>query len=120
MAANPLRAFQPPDFGAMASREIEQYAYAYVAGNYHDIFFKKDIDFRDECEYRLVLIDPSPKFKYLDITDSIKGVIVGYNRDELNRRTHIQRYCDELGIWSALASWEGGFPSLEYLMPVEG
>lgn len=111
-----LKESQLPDIGAIRDRGASKYAHAYVVGAYHDLFFEKDIDFRDECEYRLVVIDPSSKFGYLDISDSIKGVIVGYRASRV-QQAHIKSCCDQLSLWSGLASWVGGFPSLEFLLP---
>ena len=47
--------------------------------NYKYLFFKKHRDYRDEAEYRFIVLDMDNKFKYLDISDCLVGIILGHS-----------------------------------------
>jgi hypothetical protein len=109
-----LKGHEPPDPNVIGRIGAEEYARGYVARNFHDIYFKKDIDFRDESEYRFVIVSPQRSIEYVDISDSIKGVIVGY-KAATSQAAHIADSCKELSIEVSRMTWESGFPWLEYL-----
>lgn len=47
--------------------------------NYKYLFFKKHCDYRDEAEYRFIVLDMDSKFEYIDISDCLVGIILGDN-----------------------------------------
>ena len=61
----------------------EKYLIEHVIENSEEFFYRKDIDYRDEAEYRTVVFDPDSKLEYLDISSSIKGVIAGDGTPEV-------------------------------------
>lgn len=109
-----LKGHEPPEPNVIDRIGAEEYARGYMARNYHDIYFKKDIDFRDESEYRFVIVSPQGGIEYVDISDSIKGVIVGY-KATAGQAASVAISCKELSIEVSRMTWESGFPWLEYL-----
>lgn len=55
----------------------EECAYQHLINNYKELFFLKNFDYKDENECRLVLISKTNNPEYLDISSSLKGVIIG-------------------------------------------
>ncbi len=51
----------------------------HLSQHYDQIFFSKNIDYRDESEYRIVIIDRDEltDYKVFDYDESLKGVIIG-------------------------------------------
>ena len=83
---------------------IEQYSYNHVIENSEEFFYRKHIDYRDEAEYRAVVFDPDGKLEYLDISSSIKGVIVGYETPEVYHPL-IDQLSKQLEIETRRARW---------------
>jgi hypothetical protein len=60
--------------------QLNEIVMRYISSSYQEIFFNKQIDYRDECEFRIVAV---PKFgksasgALLDISQSIKTIILG-------------------------------------------
>jgi len=76
----------------------------YVKKNIENIFFIKDIDYRDEIEYRIVVHDPDDKLEYLDISNCVKAVILG-DRFPLVYDKAIEDLCKELGVECKRTLW---------------
>ncbi|MFE6854351.1 hypothetical protein ACFVDH_26585, partial [Streptomyces sp. NPDC057674] len=53
-------------------------ALAYAAKNKDPLFFRKHSDWSYEAEYRLVVLNQSTDFDFVDIRDAVTGVILGY------------------------------------------
>jgi hypothetical protein len=51
----------------------------HLNNNYKYLFFKKHWDYRDEAEYRFIVLDMDNKFEYIDISDCLVGIILGHN-----------------------------------------
>lgn len=68
------------------------YTYDHINEHYKEIFYKKDIDYRDEREFRVTVIDDSKAPKYFNINDSLIGVILGVDFDGANKLSVIE-YC---------------------------
>ncbi|MFE5589187.1 DUF2971 domain-containing protein [Streptomyces sp. NPDC056549] len=71
---------QVKEFGADAA------ALAYAAKNKDPLFFRKHSDWGYEAEYRLVLLNQSENYDFVDIRDAVTGVILGNRFAEQNRR----------------------------------
>jgi hypothetical protein len=90
---------------------VEDYSYNHVIQHAKTLFFMKHIDYRDESEYRVVVFDPDHKYEYININESIRGVIAG-------DRTHkvyfplIRKLADQCGVECRRAYWERGTPHL--------
>ena len=55
----------------------------HVLKNFKDLFFTKNTDYKDENEYRIVIYDPEDKYKLIDVSNSLSGVIMGDNTPEV-------------------------------------
>ena len=51
----------------------------HLEANYKYLFFKKHRDYRDEAEYRFIVLDMDNNCEYLDISDCLVGIILGHN-----------------------------------------
>ena len=86
------------------SSNVEECASKYVMDNFEVFFFRKHIDYRDEAEFRVVVFDPDKKLEYLDISTSLRGVIVG-DRIHYAYIHLINHMCKNLNIECRQASW---------------
>jgi hypothetical protein len=102
-----------PSFDTSLLGEIsaKECAYKYVMGNLKRFFFRKNIDYRDEAEFRVVVFDPDKKLEYFDISTSLKGVIVGDRiRDPYIHL--INHMCKNLNIECRQAHWSISKPHM--------
>lgn len=82
----------------------EKYSVSYIEENYNELFFRKHVDYRDEAEFRVLVLDADKKLEYLDITSFIKCAIIG-------DRTHeayiplIYQMSKDLNIECRKAGW---------------
>jgi hypothetical protein len=49
----------------------------HIRENLNELFFTKDLDWATEREYRCVVLGPDPEPIYVDVSDHIRGVILG-------------------------------------------
>lgn len=61
----------------LKSKGVEKYCENLINIQQKKIFFTKDIDYKDESEYRIVFLSEDEEFFFIDITSCLKGVIVG-------------------------------------------
>ena len=61
----------------------EKYAYYHTKLYYKDFFFSKNADYRDECEYRLLILKENDSIDYIGIEKTIMGIIVGDNMPDI-------------------------------------
>jgi len=102
-----------PSFnGSLLGRKnVEECASQYVMDNFEELFFRKHFDYRDEAEFRVVVFDPCEKLEYLDISTSLKGVIVGDRTHDVY--THlINQACKDLNIECRQAHWSISNPQM--------
>jgi hypothetical protein len=79
--------------------------------NFEYFFFRKHIDYRDEGEFRVVVFDPDNKLEPLDISTSLKGVIVG-DRIHAPYIHLINHMCKKLNIECRQAYWSTSEPHM--------
>jgi hypothetical protein len=103
-----LRAF---DGNRLKNENVEDYLNTYLLENCEEFFFRKQADFRDESEYRVVVLDRDEKLEYIDIKPIICGVIVG-NRASRVYYSLINELCQKLQIEPKRIHWESGKPML--------
>lgn len=66
-----------PEFKTPNSlQNVEASALEYIKKIY-PLLFRKHIDYRDEAEFRVVILDPRDNVQDIDITSTLKGIIVG-------------------------------------------
>jgi hypothetical protein len=99
------------DLSSKAGENAEECASKYVMDNFEYFFFRKHIDYRDEAEFRVVVFDPGKQLEYLDISSSLKGVIVG---DRIyDAYIHlINHMCKNLNIECRQAYWSTSNPHM--------
>ncbi|WP_329130375.1 DUF2971 domain-containing protein [Streptomyces sp. NBC_00670] len=65
------------DVGQVAEFGADAVALAYAEANKDSLFFRKHIDWDSEAEYRLILLNQSTEFDYVDIRTALTGVVLG-------------------------------------------
>lgn len=55
----------------------EEYIEYHIRKHKSELYFLKDIDFKDENEFRIILKDNSPEYQYINILSSLIGIILG-------------------------------------------
>ncbi len=92
------------DGDRLITEKNEEYAIHHIMSNATELLFTKDIDYRDESEFRFVLFDSENKLEFLDITSSIRAVIVGDRTPEVYYST-VNELCARYGIQCRRAYW---------------
>lgn len=82
----------------------------YIIDNYENIFFQKHKDYRDEDEFRIVLVQKNKEDSFsselfIDISNSLKLIILGDNFPKVNLPT-IEHLTYKLGIDYKKLLWE--------------
>ncbi|MBT2525653.1 DUF2971 domain-containing protein [Streptomyces sp. ISL-99] len=65
------------DLGQVEEFGVDAVAIAYAEANKDQLFFRKHIDWDSESEYRLILLNESIDFDYVDIRDALTGIVLG-------------------------------------------
>ncbi|MEV5982101.1 DUF2971 domain-containing protein [Streptomyces sp. NPDC052114] len=65
------------DLGQVAEFGVDAVAMTYAEANKEALFFRKHIDWDSECEYRLILLNQSTDYDYVDIRAALTGVVLG-------------------------------------------
>ena len=86
---------------------VEGYCYNHIKRHSGTLFFTKNIDYRDESEYRVVVFDPNHNYEFININKSIKGVIAGDRTPEVYFPL-IRQLSERYGIECRRAYWERG------------
>jgi len=66
--------------GEIDEQDKEEIAHKYIQSNYEHVFFQKQLDYKDENEFRIVSIPETGKYDneiFLDISSSLKTIILG-------------------------------------------
>jgi hypothetical protein len=85
----------------------QPYAVEFVLARMDDMFFLKHIDYRDESEYRLVIHDPKDRNEYIEVSDSLKGVLWG-DRTTLEELRELHPRCTASGVGCGFVRWDRG------------
>jgi len=89
---------------------IEAYCSKYIHKHADDLFFSKNLDYRDENEYRFVVKSDEYPF-YLSFKDSLIGLVVG-DRFPGGHFPNLLYYSDFYKIPCTKIHWENGIPLL--------
>jgi hypothetical protein len=90
---------------------VENYCYNHIKRHSDDLFFIKNIDYRDECEYRVVVVDPDRQYKFIDISAAIRMIIAG-DRTPKVYYPIIRQQAEKYGAHCRYVHWERGMPFL--------
>lgn len=85
----------------------EEYLINYVKLHYKEIFYIKNLDYKDENEFRIVFYDPLSDFNLINIEGSLKGLVLGDNFHQIYLPI-VEKYADENGLFLYQNSWECG------------
>ena len=99
------------DGNRLVNEGLENYSKNHILENSEELFFRKHADYRDETEYRVLVFDPENNLEYIDISSSIKGIIVG-DRTPKVYFPLVDQLCEKLHIESRQAHWVKGTPYL--------
>lgn len=83
-------------------------ALEYIKNNF-SLLFRKHIDYRDEAEFRVVILDPDRRVQELDVRRILKGIIVGDRIPEVYIPL-IRQLCADLDIEVLQARWTQSDP----------
>lgn len=70
------------DIDALESLGKTAYVNIHIRKHYRPLFFEKMFDWRDEAEWRVVVVSNSEKEQYLRLEDSLVGIMFGENTGE--------------------------------------
>lgn len=76
---------------------VSEYIIKHIIRYKEDIFLKKYVDYRDEDEFRTVVIDEDERVEYIDIRNSIKAIIIGDRFPEIYKALILSK-CKEMNI----------------------
>ncbi len=77
-------------------RDLDKFELMNENSMLRSIFFKKSIDWKEECEYRWLLFGQTEKPIYVSIEDSIEAVVLG-SQFPLNQWSQVRAYCQQIG-----------------------
>lgn len=98
-----------PEFETANSlQNVEAYALTYIKNNY-SLLFRKHIDYRDEAEFRVVILDPQDNVPDIDVTSILKGIIVGDRTPDVYTPL-IKQLGHNLNVEVLKARWIPGTP----------
>lgn len=86
---------------------VEGYCYNHIKNHSGTLLFTKNIDYRDESEYRVVLFDRNHNHEFININKSIKGIIAGDRTPDVYFPLILQ-LSERYGIECRRAYWERG------------
>ena len=90
----------------------EEYLFNYVKKHSRDFFFTKQADYRDENEYRIVFYLSNFGSIFVDIKDSLKGIILGDNFNRIYLRI-IEEYVKDNNLFCYRDTWKNGDSYIE-------
>ena len=95
----------------LPSEGTEKYCRNHVRNNLESFFFTKNLDYRDESEYRYVIFEPEKVYLYFDIEPILKYVIIGDKTPKIYYPI-IKELCSNLNIECRRVEWSKGEPNL--------
>jgi len=87
---------------------IEKYYLKHVMANKRIYYFRKHLDWKDESEYRIVLINDSENERLIDIGDCLKALIIGSKTPKPYFES-LSSLCDAFDISLFQMNWKNGF-----------
>lgn len=72
-----FKKYQIIDYKKLSTFTDDGYVKYHIKMHKRELYFFKDFDFKDENEFRIILKDNSSEYKYLNILNSLRGIILG-------------------------------------------
>ena len=98
------------NYDEILNKGLEVYVKEHLSEYYDIFFFDKLDDWKDEWEYRWLLISNNSGYEYVNYDDSLKAVILGIDFP-LENEIFILEYCKKLGIPAFRMNWQNGRPA---------
>ena len=95
----------------LSQQGVKDYSINHLRATYESLLFLKNIDYRDEAECRLFVFDPMSAFEYMDISKSLKAVVIGDRTPEVYLPL-IKSQCADLGVRYRKVIWSNATPLL--------
>lgn len=99
------------DYDKIRKIGIENSFKEYLKDNTNNIFFHKTVDWKDENEFRIVVLNSLHKYLYVSITESLRGIIVG-SKFPLVYYPILWQLQENRGIQFGKIWWFNGIPSV--------
>lgn len=106
------------NYDEICFKGLNIYLMEHLSKFYRELFFEKNIDWRDECEYRWVIIGNNSNEEYVSIRNAICGVIVGADFPTVYKVV-IEKFCQEYKINAAKINWCNGEAHAEPFITIE-
>lgn len=100
------------DMNELLAKGNEKYYQHHMRQNKRVYFFSKHTDWKDEAEYRIVLLGSSSNDILLKVNSSLKAIIVGSEFPEVYLPS-LGNICKNMSIDAYRVNWEKGF--IKYL-----
>lgn len=95
---------------ADANKNMEESVKKHVLKHSRGLFFSKFHDWKDECEFRWVLLSSlKNEYEYLNYEDSLEAIIIGADFPKIYEPI-IEAYCEKFKINAAKMFWMNGMP----------
>jgi hypothetical protein len=105
------------DLGQVAEFGADAVAMAYAAANKDQLFFRKHLDWQSEAEFRLVLLNDSVDYDFIDVRGALTGVVLG----SAFRQEHLPSLLAALEPYPDVVLEQVGFHNRRMLcVPFEG
>ena len=91
----------------------ETYVGTHLSTHYQRLYFEKMTDWRDESEWRYVVFADSKDELYLDMKDSLSGIVFGENAQEIIIQS-IMELTDSWGLKYMGLKWKNCSPWYDY------
>jgi len=103
--------FRNLDANKLVESDIKQYAFNHVKKFHKDLFFKKQNDYRDENEFRIVIYNPEVRNIFIDVSKFVDAIILG-DRFPKAYKEIILKYGSDLNVPVRKIMWSHGEPYL--------
>ena len=99
------------DYDEVRKLGLENVAINHIKKYYEVLYFEKSLDWKEECEYRWVLLGAGSNYEYVEYKDSLVSIILGADFPQIYEMI-IAEYCKKKKIHAARVFWNNGRPSI--------
>jgi hypothetical protein len=100
------------DYDKVLKVSLEAVIAEHVAKHYRALFFRKNLDWATELEYRWILRSPEPVAEFVPIRESLRAVVIGHDfpGDDLDALKYLAQGFGAVEV--AQCRWRNGRPSI--------
>lgn len=96
---------------------FERYWRLHACRHASRLFFEKSLDWRDECEFRILALLDAPREVFIDIRDCLSGLFLGEKCDKITAESLINGMMDR-GVHVMGVSWKNCTPWYDIANPI--